>query len=228
MLLSSAVTAVVFALSIAWTCSTSSQASAQQPGQPGYGAPAAAAAAVPSIALVDVNYIFKKDLRLKAQLKELQNEGEAVQKGFENELRDLQEQSKQLGGPTGFKPGTPEYTQLEEKLVTLKSGIQGKVALKRKEFVQREAKLYYNAYREISDEVTNFCQQRGIAMVMNFNGDAIDPENPDTVARGIQNKCVYYNRSLDITPYILQRFEKPLSASQQNGPGGSYVPQPAQ
>ena len=76
-----------------------------------------------------------------------------------------------------------------------KSVIQGQIALKRKEVCAAcETRLYFNAYHEISDEVTIFCQQRGISMVMNFNGDAIDPENPDTVARGISNKMVYYKQ----------------------------------
>ena len=77
--------------------------------------------------------------------------------------------------------------------------IQGQIALKRKEFVQKEAHLYFNAYREISDEVKYFCEQRGIALVLNFNGDNIHEENPEDVARGISNKVVYYNRNLDIT-----------------------------
>ncbi len=77
--------------------------------------------------------------------------------------------------------------------------IQGQIALKRKEFMQKEARLYFNAYHEISDEVNYFCQQNGIALVLNFNGDSIHEENPDDVARGITNKVVYYNKSLDIT-----------------------------
>ncbi len=87
--------------------------------------------------------------------------------------------------------------------------------MKRKEFVQREAHLYYNAYREISEEVRYFCEQRGIAMAMNFNGDAVNVENPDEVARQISDKMVFYNKTLDITPYVMQRFIKDLPANQR-------------
>ena len=48
------------------------------------------------IALVDVNYIFKKHVRLKAQLKDLQAEAEKVQKDFERQLQDLQAGGQQL------------------------------------------------------------------------------------------------------------------------------------
>jgi len=193
LLLSSAIAA---AICFAWTCLTSSQASAQAPVAPAVQGPG-------SIALVDVNYIFKRHVRLKAQLKELQTDAEKVQKDFEQQLQRLQEQSQQL---SQLKPGTPDYQRLEESLVSQKAIIQGQVALKRKDFVQKEAHLYFNAYREIGDEVTYYCQQRGIALVMNFNGDNINEGNPDDIARGISNKVVFYSKNLDITPYILPRF----------------------
>ena len=218
-LLSSAIAAVMFATCLAWTCLTSSPASAQ--------APVAAAAQGPSsIALVDVNYIFKKHVRLKAQLTDLQAEATKVQKGFEAQLKELQDQSQTL---SQYKPGTPEYQALEEKLVTMKANIQGQIALKRKEFVQKEAHLYFNAYHEISDEVKYFAEQRGIALVMNFNGDNIKDDNPDEVARGISNKMVYVNRGLDITGVIVRRFDgsqQPQGASTTSAPMGVYAPTP--
>ena len=97
-----------------------------------------------------------------------------------------------------------------------KANIQGQIALKRKEFVQKEAHLYFNAYREISDEVNYYCQQRGIALVLNFNGDNIHEDNPDEVARGISNKVVYYNKNLDITPV------HPAAVYSQRIPGGRH------
>jgi len=217
LLLSSAVMAALFAVFIG--CLTSSQAQAQP--QP----PMSSGVQTPGgIALVDVNYIFKHHARLKGQLDDLRGEGEKVQKGFEEQMRAIQEQRKMLGGTAAdaFKPGTQQYIQLEEKLVNETSFIQGQVALKRKEFIQREAHLYFNAYREISDEVKYFCEKNGIALVLNFNGDVIHEDNPDDIARGISNKVVYYNRNLDITPQILPRFAKEQTAT----PGGPYTPQP--
>ena len=196
-LLSSAAMAVVLAACLAWTCFTPSRALAQGPIQP-------TVQGTGGIALVNVNYIFKKHVRLKAQLNDLSADATNVQKDFERQLQELQAQGQKL---SQLKPGTPDYTQLEERLVTQKANIQGQIQLKRKEFVQKEAHLYYNAYREISDEVNYYCQQRGIALVLNFNGDNIHEDVPDDVARGISNKVVYYTKSLDITPYILPRFE---------------------
>ena len=213
--LSSAIAAVMFAGYFAWSCFTGSQASAQPPMGPATGP---AVQGPGGIALVDVNYIFKKHVRLKAQLTDLQGEATKVQKDFEQQLQRLQEQGQQLGS---MKPGTPDYQHLEESLVSQKAMIQGQIALKRKEFVQKEAHLYFNAYHEISDEVAYYCQQRGLSIVLNFNGDNIHEENPDDVARGISNKVVFYNKSLDITPYILPRFVRELSPQGAVGPQGA-------
>ena len=213
-LLLSAIAAVVIATCLAWACFTSGQASAQGPIAPAVQGPG-------GIALVDVNYIFKKHVRLKAQLKELQADAEKVQKDFERQTQELQTQAQTL---STMKPGTPDYQRLEELLVSQKANIQGQIQLKRKDFVQKEAHLYYNAYREISDEVNSYCLQRGIALVLNFNGDNIREDNPDEVARGISNKVVYYNKPLDITPYILPRFiQDPRAAN--NGRAVGVYPQ---
>ena len=223
-LLSSAIAAAMFATCLAWACLTGGQASAQQPMAPS----AAPAVQGPGgIAVVDVNYIFKHHLRMKAQLAELQAEATKVQQDFEQELKALQDQARLLNG---MKPGTPEYQQLDEKMVTLKANIQGKIALRRKEFVQKEAHLYFNAYREISDEVKYFAEQRGILLVMNFNGDNIRDDNPDDVARGISNKMVYVNKGLDITGIIVRRFDGtnnavPTASERGNvAPMGLYAP----
>jgi Skp family chaperone for outer membrane proteins len=220
-LLSSAIAAATFAC-LAWSCLTASPARAQQPpmGQVSQGPSA--------IALVDVNYIFKRHVRLRAQLKDLGADAEKVQKDFERQLQQLQEQKQQLNT---MKAGTPDYTRLEESLVSQQSIIQGQISLKRKEFVQKEAHLYYNAYREITDEVAYYCQQHGVAIVLNFNGDTIHEENADDIARGISNKVVFYNKNLDITPAVLPRFvqqipQQPANAGPTAFPGQPYSAQP--
>jgi Skp family chaperone for outer membrane proteins len=213
-LLSSAITAVLIATCFTWVCLSGSQASGQQTGAPAY-------QGTSGIALVDINYIFKRHVRLKASLTDLQTDATRVQKEFEGQLQQLQEESRKLAE---MKPGTPQYTQLEESLVNRKAMIQGQIALKRKEFEQKEAHLYFNAYKEISEEVAAQCQSRGITLVLNFNGDPIKDDSPQDVARSISSKVVFYTRPLDITPIVEQRFIRPLAPASAGpmsfNPGG--------
>ncbi len=195
--LSSAVAAALFAVFFAWASLTSSPASAQPP--------AAGQSLQPYVYLVDMNYIFKKHVRLAAERKALTAEADKLQKDFEEQMRGVQEHAKQLG-PGGFKPGSPEYNALEEQLTKEKSTIQTNIQQKRREFILRESHMLFNAYTEISQEVKAYCETHGIAIVMNFNGDKMNAENPEEIARGISRQVVYYNEALDITRFILPRF----------------------
>jgi hypothetical protein len=105
----------------------------------------------------------------------------------------------------------------------MKANIQGQIALKRKDFEQKEAKLYLNAYLEISDEVTAFCEQRGISLAMNFNHESPHEESPQDVGRYITKAVVYNARNLDITLTILPRFAPPQGADRGNAPMGVYA-----
>ena len=211
--LSSAVAAALFALYFAWGSLSSSPASAQQP--------AAGPSLQPYVYLVDMNYIFKKHVRLAAERKDLTAEADKLQKDFEEQMRSIQERAKQLAPGSLLKPGTDDFNRLEEQLNKEKAAIQTSIQHKRREFILRESHMLFNAYTEISQEVKAYCEQHGIAIVMNFNGDQMNAENPEEIARGISRQVVYYNKALDITPYILPRFarEQPLN----QGPA-AFVP----
>jgi Skp family chaperone for outer membrane proteins len=185
---------------------------------------AAAAAQVParapgtgSVALVDVNYIFKNHVRFKAMIDEMKADFDRTQAEFKRQGDAINKLSERLNE---YRPGTPDYKAMEEEIVNQRSKFQGQVALQKKEFLQREAKIYYNVYTEIMQEVQYLAAANNISMVLTFNGDPINPEKPDDVLRGINNPVVYYDKSLDITPSILKRLgAKPASAGGPMGVG---------
>jgi small subunit ribosomal protein S2 len=47
----------------------------------------------------------------------------------------------------------------------MQSDLQVEVGLKRKEFLQQEARVYYRVYKEIETEVTNFSERNGIHII---------------------------------------------------------------
>ena len=115
-LLSSAIAAVLFAACLAWACFTSSQASAQAPMAPAVAGPG-------GIALVDVNYIFKKHVRLKAQLSDLQAEADESPEGLRAAASGpASSRRKQLNA---IEARHARYQRLEEKLVSQKADHPG-------------------------------------------------------------------------------------------------------
>lgn len=202
-----ALTAVVaLALLVAWGGHGASQADAQQPGVRAQGPT--------NVALVDVNYIFKKHARFKLLMEEMKGDVDRAQAEFKRQAEAINKDAENLAN---FRPGTPDYRAAEEEVVNRKSKLQGQMALQKKEFLQREAKIYYNVYQEIIQEVQYYCQANNIGLVLSFNGDPINPDNPDDVLRGINNKTVYYSKELDITGFILKRVGAPAAPA---GPVG--------
>jgi len=170
--------------------------------------PTAPASAAPAggvaVALLDVSRVFRDHVRFKqmreAMMADVQK-AEADAKAEGEAIKGLMEQLRSM------PPGSPEYKSMEEQIAVRQGNLDARVRLQRKEFVQREAKIYHYVYQEILQEVHYFAQTNRIAMVLRFSGDEIDPENPESVIRGINRLVVYHSPPFDITGTILQRLQ---------------------
>ncbi len=74
---------------------------------------------------------------------------------------------------------------------------------KKKEFLDREAKIYYGVYQEIVNEVEAFANENGIAIVIRFNSEEITQDR-NAVLEGINRAVVYQSKS-NITNAIIER-----------------------
>jgi hypothetical protein len=77
-----------------------------------------------------------------------------------------------------------------------------KIGLKRKEFLEQEARVYYRVYREIEQSVGLFAQRNRIGLVLRFNGDEMKEDDRASVLQGV-NRAVVYQQNLDVTEFIL-------------------------
>jgi Skp family chaperone for outer membrane proteins len=175
---------------------------AAQPARPSAAAPQALPGT--SIALVDLNTVFQNHLRFKAAMDDLRNDIRTYESTLSQRQRQAAQISEQLGA---FKTGTAEYKQLEGQLAQASADLQVDVALKRKEFLEREAKVYFHAYMEVVEQVAEHAQRNGIVLVLSYNGEPIDPQDRGSVLQGV-NRAVVFQRMLDITPHILDRLNR--------------------
>ena len=76
----------------------------------------------------------------------------------------------------------------------------------RKEFLEREAKVYYQTYLEVVDAVKYYAKRQNIGLVLRFNGEPVDPNRRDDVLREI-NKPVVVQDQIDITPDVLDAYQ---------------------
>jgi Skp family chaperone for outer membrane proteins len=186
-------------------------------------APAAAppAASSPSVVVIDIANVFKSHNRFNATMLDIKNDIEQ----FEAYVRKKQTDFKALGETLAtYKAGTQEYRQKEEELARLQSDLQVEVALKRKEFLQQEARVYYRVYQEIEQEVGIFAQRNRINLVLRYNRDEMKEDDRQSVLQGV-NKAVVYQYGLDITEPILKQLNGSTTAPPTTVQGGGATGQ---
>lgn len=186
-----------FCLSLC-VASLTSVARGQQQGQQPTTGPSANAARY-GYGVVDVTYIFKNYAKFNSQMEGMKKamEGADTQLKADRDAVASKEKMREQ-----YNPSSPEFKQIDEEIARLKAEFQLKAGKIRRDFMEREAQVYYNTFLEVSNAVQYYAQQHSIGMVLRFNGDSVDPNNREDILRAI-NKPVVFQNNVDITPDVL-------------------------
>ncbi|MBN2581192.1 MAG: OmpH family outer membrane protein [Pirellulales bacterium] len=163
-------------------------------------APASAASMGPRLALIDVSRIFKKHYRFQALIDQMKQDASQAEARVRERNNAIQKEIEEL---QSYKVGSAKYKELEEVIANKRAKLSIDVNMQRKEFMQREAKIYHDVYLEIEKVLDYYCQNQSIDMVLRFSGEPVDVNNPESIGIWINRPVVWYNRGLDITDYIL-------------------------
>jgi len=162
-----------------------------------------------NIAVVDVSYIFKNYQQFRASMESMKNEMTSAEGELKAERGQVQAREEQRAS---YKVGTPEFKKIDEEIARLKAEFNLKAGRIRKDFLEREAKVYYQTYLEVSKIVKYYAQQHDIGLVLRFNGDQVDPNRRESVLRAINDPIVHQN-NIDITPDVLALLNRGNTAS---------------
>jgi Skp family chaperone for outer membrane proteins len=163
------------------------------------------------VAVIDVGYIFKNHTRFKAAMDKMKDEVMAAENALKAErdrINGLMEQLK------GFNVGTPEYRKLEGEVAKAQGDFQVNAQLQKKDFMDREAKVYLQVYTEIEKAVGQFAREHGIAVVHRFDGDPVDSADRNRILGSITKPIVYFDPQVDITPDVLRMLNGAAVAGQ--------------
>lgn len=194
-----------------------SLAAAQQ-ARPAATASAGANATRYGVAVVDVSYVFKHHQRFNTLMDQMKADVEAAEKALRQERQEIAKMEEAL---QQFQPGSPDYKRRDEGITEAKAAFNLKATKQRKDFLEREAKIYYQAYVEVNDAVKYFAQRSNLGLVLRFNGEPVDPNIREDVLRAI-NKPVVFQNGIDITPDILALVNR--SAASAKRPSGPQIP----
>lgn len=169
------------------------------------------------VAIVDLTYIFANHIKFKALVEDMRKDVEAA----ESDLKAAKEAIEKLAERADdYNKSSQEYKDLEEDLAKRQADLQVQVNIQKRNFMEQEAKIYLSIYREVLDHVKNHAEKYGISLVMRFNGDPVDGDDLQGVMRGLNRQVVYYHRSIDITPMVLD------ACNANAGPGRMQPRQP--
>jgi Skp family chaperone for outer membrane proteins len=179
-----------------------------RPGLP-TAAPAAPAAQAPApagttVVVLDIAEIFKNFHRFNGLMNDIKKDIEAFEAFVKAEQAKFNSKREELAA---FKPGSLEYKQKEEELARMQSDLQVQVGLKRKEFLEQEARVYFHVYRDIEQVVAQFAQRYRIDLVLRFNGDPMKEDDRASVLQGV-NRAIVYQNGRDITQNILAELNR--------------------
>lgn len=193
---------------------------AQSPPAGARPAAAPATAAAPSgtnVAVIDIALIFKHHDRFNGQMGDIKRDIEQ----FEAYVRDQQKTLKaRMDELQQFNATSPEYKSREADLARSQSELQVKIGLERKNFLEREARVYYQIYKEIESSVRTFATRARIGLVLRFNSDDMKEDDRASVLQGV-NRAVVFHQGLDITRFIIEDLNRrPFNPDEKPaGPG---------
>ena len=127
----------------------------------------------------------------------------AEMKGHEEKLKARRDSIAQMEEARNrLEAGSPDFKQADDRLATEKAKFNLEMDRLRKDLMERESKVYFSTYQEVSYTIANYAKQRNIGLVLRFNGDKPDPNKRPDILKDI-NKPVVFENNIDITRDIL-------------------------
>ena len=183
-------------------------------------APAAVEKNAPhKVGLIDMAHVFKNYKKFEALREELKEEigaSEEKAKLMQGELAEMQKQMK------GLNEGGPEYTKAEQIIVAKAAAFETFRRAASRDFLKKESQIYLQVYNETSAAVEKFAKYHKYTLIIRFNREELDTENPQNLLQGMNRQVVYHQAEDDITPPVLlflnNRFAPAATTTPANPP----------
>lgn len=157
------------------------------------------------VAVVDISHIFQNFGGFKAQMEKMKQEVQA----YESQLKARHEAlAKERETLNQYKPGSPNYKQLEQRLADTFAKLQVDTQLKKKEFLENEAKVYYQTYMHVNKAIASYAARNNIGLVLRFSREEMNQQDRNSVLAGVNRAVVFHQGSLDITTDILSEISR--------------------
>lgn len=156
------------------------------------------------VAVVDVAQLIKEHPEFTAKQKNLQAIVQAEETKFRARQQQIVDKEKALAnGP--HKAGTKAHQDLMEEIASDYADFDKDAKAMQRKFALENSRIMYETYKDIKQVLGQFCQARRIAQVTDYRMFVPSPHEPQSVMEDMEQKLVWFNVSLDITPYIVDQ-----------------------
>ena len=174
--------------------------------------PAPAADAQPHrVGLIDMAHVFKNYRKfeyLREDLKAQIASSEQEAKQMAEDIKRLQVEMKEL------KEGSPEFGAKEKKLAELSAKFETFRRSTQREILKEESAIYHTIYMEVADAVKKYSKFYKYTLVLRFNREDLNPEDPQGLIQGMNRQVVFHHPEDDMTDSVLQHLNDRFDESQ--------------
>ena len=90
-----------------------------------------------------------------------------------------------------------------------------------REFLKKESQIYLQVYNEVSKMVEKYATHFNYTLIIRFNREDLDTENPQQLLQGMNRQVVYYRPNEDITTPVLESLNKKFNPAPSTGGNGA-------
>ena len=130
------------------------------------------------IVVLDLSKVFDSHTQFKAKIEQIKSMVKAEEAKIQQQGEAIKQRVAKLGS---FQPSSAEYKSLEEETARMQGQVQADMALKRKGFLEQEAKVYFDTYEQVKREVKAFAESNRIGIVLRYSSEEIDSANRQSV-----------------------------------------------
>ena len=160
------------------------------------------------VAILDVARVFKENASFDAKVKAIKTEADQLKVQITAEQDRIKAEVLKL---RGMEAG-PKRNQMEADLEQQHTHLRTTTRQAESELLNREARVYFDTYREMQAVVEAIAQANGLSLVLRFDSESVDPNNRNEVIKGV-NRAVVFHRELDLTKMVSEQLNDRMAAA---------------
>lgn len=157
------------------------------------------------VGLIDMAHVFKhyeKFDSMRDELKGKIGDSENKAKMMAEQIKNLQAELKDI------KEGKPGYDEKEKQLAKVSADFEAFRRSTQRDILKEESKIYHQVYMEVADAVKRYSKYYGYTLVLRFNREDLNPEDPQGLIQGMNRQVVFHQPEDDMTDSVLEHLNQ--------------------